>query len=166
MSLLVCVVFAADRIRQAMDIGDDWFRGVWHQQIYTVKAIQIWNSNGYLRFQYEEQKWPPPEPPSGEWDSLWHYHRYKARSSMQTRYDHAWSWSYGHAIVGSDESWVFVVRVWSLILLTSIIPILWIIPHLIRRRAIAKGCCKQCGYDLRATPDRCPECGAVVTGDV
>jgi hypothetical protein len=45
--------------------------------------------------------------------------------------------------------------------LLLIAPAAWLRRRHVDRQARRNGRCPSCGYDLRATPDRCPECGAV-----
>jgi hypothetical protein len=69
-------------------------------------------------------------------------------------------------VVEDDGNWL----VW-LIIGALVVPavIAWLVPARVltqllihgRLRKPPEGCCQNCGYDLRATPRRCPECGIV-----
>jgi hypothetical protein len=58
--------------------------------------------------------------------------------------------------------YTIVIPYWFLTMLTAPLP-LWRGAILLRRARLGSaGRCRVCGYDLRATPDRCPECGTAV----
>ena len=48
------------------------------------------------------------------------------------------------------------VPLWAPLALTAAMPLEWLWR---RRKRPVSGTCAACGYDLRATPERCPECG-------
>jgi hypothetical protein len=82
--------------------------------------------------------------------------------------DRGFHWdSYGKVAEQSVyRKFVFDLPAWSVAAMLSILPSFRVIKFIIgraRRRRLSpkRGLCLRCGYDLRATPDRCPECGVV-----
>jgi hypothetical protein len=88
---------------------------------------------------------------------------------------HRYAWDYMHSADGVRARWEahppkrLAVRFSVIALITGVLPFMAILAairsRLRTRRRQRKGHCPGCGYDLRATLDRCPECGLPVRSE-
>ena len=83
------------------------------------------------------------------------------------------SWSsvlgFGLGYIDQRSSPVYVARYfyfphWFCVLTFAVLPAIRLRSILRTRRRDRVGLCQRCGYDLRASPERCPECGTPTAG--
>jgi hypothetical protein len=93
----------------------------------------------------------------------WRYEGWRARQNLWRQFGFGRDVEYaqiGPSTVGESN------RIWSSLavplLLTVLAPGFWMMKR-IRGSRRAEGACPSCGYDMRATPTRCPECGDFTT---
>jgi hypothetical protein len=74
------------------------------------------------------------------------------------RSQHSTGWVSAIETVRIDQ-YELTLPLWCPILLTAVLPVMRVWSTVRARRK--RGLCPKCGYDMRATPERCPECGRI-----
>jgi hypothetical protein len=127
-------------------LGADYFR--------ALAARMVHAPDRQPDARHHAAKWPGP-------------HKLHLRSHPERIGFDAWAWGDHYvdqpAEGGSTEVRLVRVRPWLIVLALAALPaaraIMWARRRRALRRARRRGLCAKCGYDLCATPGRCPECG-------
>ena len=138
------------------------FAACWNEQpatpaIETFHQYMILSSQGQLTFVFNETRYSTSSQsarPRGE--HLTHYRDVKG--SVWPREGYGWSSFRIPGPDGWDQDKV-TLPYWGIVIATLLLPLLRMVTLIRDRQWPIEGCCLCCGYDLRATPDRCPECG-------
>jgi hypothetical protein len=108
-----------------------------------------------------------PSGSSAVWDA-WE-RRFPPKVRVQNYADYGFGFEYGPlvAVDATHHAMEFGTRTWVMLpfgfvaALFGTLPIVALFISLRRRSSVRQGMCAACGYDLRATPERCPECGVI-----
>jgi hypothetical protein len=127
-------------------------------------SMVIWNRVGPTQLGFSHQ---PPTPNEGVPAT----HSGVFPVGNMTGFDQSWRW-FGIGFGSRAVSWTSLhlrtqtrfaaAPLWLPETMLLILPVIYFVSSFYRRRH-PPGLCRVCGYDLRATPDRCPECGTDVS---
>ena len=165
LSLLLCVAVGVLWVRNHLLLGGSHYDAVvltklgpaghWRAVAFTHRGrvhAEWWHSTNW-----------PPLPPDDSRLSPWRVARVGSgtmddidpdTATLGFRFRHLTM--SGRGITNLREA---VVPLWSILLPSAVMPALWFRRRVRQRMRRRRHLCQTCGYDLRATPGRCPECG-------
>jgi hypothetical protein len=166
LSLVLCVATAAFWIRSYFRLDDISHKGQWH--IHNFSSVRGrafiqwgWSTQDELKRatgRYARGGFVWDTVPSGATLGV----EPMSRGWRLGGFDY-FSWAgrrnaAGQLTVGEH---VTIVPWWFLTASAALWPIWWLIRTRRQAHRAKFGWCLTCGYDLRATPNRCPECGTI-----
>jgi len=179
---LSCMLFTGAWVRSFfMPVRFRWMEG-FPKPTIAVRDLVVFSSRGGLGFYFSHTTFPSPRSVPG--DVSWSHDKRHISTSYPNDQDSPGSGFFGfhfaHHVRGkvtmseggefpqeivlslaSSEYVVIFPYPAVIVLLLLPIPFLWRIRR--KQKRFARGLCQVCGYDLRASPVRCPECGNVVS---
>ena len=158
LSLLLCIGTAvlwvrSDRYSDIMNVCHDG------------NAIDIRSGVGLVSLNvssFDSSQWRTHEPPTQYLHSAFASRRHAkwVESGYKTGVAGFFLGRYREPVL-KMTGWEVHCPHWFLLTLFASLPSIRFYRRLRHRRLALIGHCRKCGYDLRATPDRCPECGAI-----
>ena len=143
LSLILCLATVGLWVRSY------WTRDSWGRFSNGICGCQFATNSGRLQWAWDTMMptrgWLHSAEPASTTDDPWfavHHYDFRPRA----------------------ESWFVFVPIALPAILFAVAPVWWLLG---RRRTMRRrrklGVCDRCGYDLRATPNKCPECGRLAS---
>jgi hypothetical protein len=149
--------------------GDSFLRGTtWldHGTVYTKwYSINSYDGSLWVHRGTEQRAERPGDSSTPKVEYV--HRRFLVSASGPATYEYISSLGFGHRITRSLVSRAvtgrgFIFPHWFAALVAFVLPFLWgrwLFVRLRRYDRITRGRCPDCGYELQASPERCPECG-------
>ncbi|MGD0462757.1 MAG: hypothetical protein ABSB74_09740 [Tepidisphaeraceae bacterium] len=163
LSLVLCVAMTALWARSYF-VVESVFRSRWDATTQRFSKVDIGWVDGEFTF-YCERMAPPAQgffPPLNHgWQHSTTGFALAGLAGWHIKHQPRSYFIGANRTLGWNETWTAAFRIWPIAAFAAILPGYWLFAKIRQTRFARAGLCHFCGYDLRATPDRCPECGTI-----